>query len=263
MPKLILSNRILFLFFTVIFIINGCEKDNDNPVTPSDDKYFWIHFENDSTKKSFENLPKFTVDGQEAIQLSSFVDTTIIPLFYDKNNVPYDARPLYSYQIVGDDGFCASNKGYCNNILEHLQLGYVLTSDRKVIFPDEQIDLPGAYNIKSASHIYIHRKFDLDFTDSTLFVELKNVTPVQVTNSNGDLEDAIQLRDIVIYAIGGDGGYNYNIRSLDDFGPTEDMTWEQFQTGYWLLTSQKTMFTDTSLAGGSYKLKVLEKILLK
>jgi hypothetical protein len=184
-------------------------------------------------------------------------------LFYDKNNVPYDARPLYSYQIVGDDGFCASNKGYCNNILEHLQLGFVLTSDRKVIFPDEQIDLPGAYNIKSASHIYIHRKFDLDFTDSTLFVELKNVTPVQVTNSNGDLEDAIQLRDIVIYAIGGDGGYNYNIRSLDDFGPTEDMTWEQFQTGYWLLTSQKTMFTDTSLAGGSYKLKVLEKILLK
>jgi len=263
------SNGLLFLLLAVILIIAGCAKEEDNPVTPEDsDKYMWVHFlaplgNNDSTKILFENLPTFTADGEEAIHLSSFIDTSLIHTFYDKNNVSYDSRFLYCYQIVGDDGFCASNKGYQNNIWEHLQLGHILTSGRRVIFPDDKIDLAGAYNVKSASHIYIYRKFDLAFSDSTLCVEFRKITPVQVTNSDGNLEQAIPLKDVVTNMISSPGDYQYNILSLDNFGPSQDMNWTEFQTGYWLLSSEKTMFADTSLSGGKYKVKVLEKILLK
>lgn len=255
----------LFAVFSLLLLIVGCSKEENNPVTPDDsDKYFMVHFDGDSLKVVFKNLPKFDADGVEAIQLNYFIDTSLIHPFIDKDTVSHDSRSLYSYQIEGDDGFSASeSKGYPNNIWDHLFLGHVITSNRQVIFPDNKIDLPGAYNVKSSRRIYMHRKFDLDFTDSTLFVELRKIIPVQVTNSNGDPEQAIPLRDIVMYAIGGDASYNYNIRSLDNFGPEKDMTWEQFQTGYWLLSSEKTMFTDTSLVGGRYKLKVLEKILVK
>jgi hypothetical protein len=246
-------------------LIVGCSKEENNPVIPDDsDKYFMVYFNNDSVKIEFKNLPKFNADGEEAIKLNFFIDTSLVHPFIDKDTVSHDSRSLYSYQIEGDDGFSASeNRGYPNNIWDHLFLGHVITSNRQVIFPDNQIDLPGAYNIKTSRRIYIHRKFDLDFTDSVYIVDLDNITPVQILNPDNVLEAAIPLKDVVTAKVSNPDVYSYNMLALDNFGPTADMTWTQFQSGYWLLSSEKTMFTDTSLVGGRYKLKVLEKILIK
>jgi hypothetical protein len=259
----ILFNAVLSSVFVLAF--SGCSKEDSNPVATTDDsdKYMWVHFNNDSTKISFKDLPKFSADGEEAIQLNSFIDTSLIHMFVN-NSGTYDSRSLYSYQVVGDDGFSASgSKGYPNNIWDHLFLGHIITSNRQIIFPDNKIDLPGAYNVKTARHIYIHRKFDLGFTDSAHFVDLNKITPVQILNPDNVLENAIPLKDVVITNVSNPNIYTYNIRSLDDFGPTTDMTYAQFQTGYWFLNSQVTKFTDTTLVGGRYKLKVLEKILIK
>jgi len=266
--KMNLANRTsspLIFFITFLILFSGCAKDSNNPVISEDsDKYLWVHLNNDSVKIIFADLSKFSADGEEAIQLSSFVDTSLIHPYLDKNKVSYDSRSLYAYHIVGEDGFSASGtKGYTNNIWQHLLLGHILTSTRKVIFPDSKIDLAGAYDVKSTRHIYIHRKLDLAFTDSTHFVELSKITPVQVTNLDNNVEQAIRLSDVVANKVGNPGGFQYNIISLDNYGPTAEMSWEKFQTGYWLLTSEKTMFTDTSLTGGRYKVKVLEKIILK
>jgi len=256
------------LYFTILFtllIVISCSKEENNPVTSDDsDKYFMVYFNNDSVKVEFKNLSKFVADGEEAIELNHFIDTSLIHPFIDKDTVSHDSRSLYSYQIEGDDGFSASgSRGYANNIWDHLFLGHVITSSRQVIFPDNKIDLPGAYNVKTSRRIYIHRKFDLDFTDSVHIVDLNKLTPVQILNPDNELEEAIPLNDVVTTMVSNPGIYNYNIISLDNFGPTTDMTWDQFQTGYWLLSSEKTMFTDTTLVGGRYKLKVLEKILIK
>lgn len=255
----------LFVIFYLPFFIVGCTKEDSNPVTPDDsDKYFMVFFDGDSVKVTFKNLPKFNADGEEAIQLNYFIDTSLVHPFIDKNGLSHDTRTLYSYQIVGDDGFSASgSRGYPNNIWAHFFLGHVITKNRQVIFPDNKIDLPGAYNVKFARRIFIHRKFDLAFTDSTTFVELRKISPVQVTNPDGLPEQAVPLKDVVMSKVINPGSYNYNMVAVDNFGPTTDMTWNQFQTGYWLLSSQVTMFTDTTLVGGRYKLKVLEKILVK
>jgi hypothetical protein len=255
----------LFVIFSLLLLIAGCSKEESNPVTPDDsDKYFMVYFNSDSVKVAFKNLPKFDADGEEAIQLNYFIDTSLIHSFVDKNGLSHDTRTLYSYQIVGDDGFSASgNRGYPNNIWEHFFLGHVITASRQVVFPDNKIDLPGAYNIKFARQVFIHRKFDLDFTDSIHFVELRKISPVQVINPQGLPEQAVSLKDVVVSIVTNPETYNYNMLAVDNFGPTSDMTWNQFQTGYWLLDSQVTMFTDTTLVGGRYKLKVLEKILVK
>jgi hypothetical protein len=258
------SFRRYLIIFILLLIIFGCTKEESNPVTPDDsDKYFMVYFKSDSVKVLFKDLPKFNADNEEAFQLNYFIDTSLIPPFIDKDTVSHDARSLYSYQIVGDDGFSASgSRGYPNNIWAHLFLGHVINSSRQVIFPDNKIDLPGAYNVKTSRRIYTHRKFDLDFTDSVHIVDLDKLTPVQILNPDNELEQAIALKDVVTAMISNPGIYNYNILSLDNFGPTADMTWDQFQTGYWLLSSEKTMFTDTTLVGGRYNLKVLEKILI-
>lgn len=246
-----------------VALMTGCDKDNPTNPKPEQENYLWIHFNADSTKIEFEALPKIDADGLEAIQLSSFVDTTLIAPFWDKNGNPFEARKLYSYQIAGDDGFSASVKGYLNNIWEHLTLGHILTATRQVVFPDDKIDLAGAYNVKTAHHIYIHRKFDVTTPDTTTFIELRTLTPVSVINLDGQNEDALPLNDFIPTLVATPENQQYNLRTLDDFGPSTDLTWDQFQTGYWLLTSEKTMFTDPALNTSKYKLKVLEKILVK
>ncbi len=246
-----------------VALITGCNKDNPSAPKSVEENYLWIHFKADSTKIEFETLPKNDADGEEAIQLSSFIDTTLIHPFKDKNGNLHEARRLYSYQIVGDDGFSASVKGYSNNTWEHLKLGHILTNTRQVVFPDDKIDLAGAYNVKSTSHIYIHRKFDVITPDTATFVELRTIKATSVTNLDGQMENALLLKDFVIPLVSTPENQQYNLRTLDDFGPSSDLTWDQFQTGYWLLTSETTMFNDPALNTVKYKLKVLEKILVK
>jgi len=251
----------LFFVLGAVFFF-GCSKDDDNPSDPAE-AYIWIHSEGDSTQILFSELPKIDVDGQEAIQLSSFIDTTLIPNYVDRDTVHYDARPLYAYQIIGADGFSASgSRGYLDNTWEHMTLGYIIVSTKRAIFPDELIDLPSAYNVQDVASIHVHRKFDIQAPDTVSFVELKDVASVEITNDVGQIESALPLKDFVDTLVVNPENFQYNMRSLDDFGPTTDMTWAQFQTGYWLMQSQKTFFTDTSLVGGRYKLKVLEKILV-
>jgi hypothetical protein len=253
-------------FLLSIFIlvgIFGCSKEDNNPAgsTPSNVS-LWIYLDGDSTQVMGDDLPKIDVDGEEAIQLSEFVDTSFVPMFEDRDSVLYDTRPLYAYQIIGADGFSPSgSRGYPDNIWQQMTQGYIIISTQRAMFP-ESLGLAGGYNVRDARYIHIHRKFDIEWADSTKFVELKDVTSVQVTNPDGVLEDALPLKDFVMRTLSNPEEYQYNLRTLDDFGPSADMTWVQFQTGYWLLSSEKTMFTDTTLTGGRYKLKVLEKIIV-
>jgi hypothetical protein len=242
--------------------LTGCSKDAKStaPVLSSE-AYLLVHILADSTKIDFDSLPKIDASGAEAIQLSEFVDTVLVPMFRDKSGTPYDARELYAYQIVADDGYSAhGTKGYPNNVWSHLRLGHILTATRRAIFPDDKIDLFGAYDVKDARDIYLYRKFDIQTPDTTGFCELREVATIQVMNFDGALEEAVALKDFALKFVANPEYYNYNLLTLDGFGPTTNMTWSQFQTGYWLMDTQKTIFTDTSLVGGSYKLKVLQTI---
>ena len=143
-----------------------------------------------------------------------------------------------------------------------MQQGHILTASRRVVFPDEDIDLPGAYNIKDARRIRVHRKIDVVAIDTSDFFETCQLTPVSITNWDDQAEDALALKDLITTLVEHPENYNYDVVSLDGYSPDGVLTWVQFQTGYWLLSSERTIFTDPGLATGKYRLKVLEKVLV-
>jgi hypothetical protein len=212
------------------------------------------------------DLPTITIEGEQAIRLNEFVTDSLAPEYVVNDSTNYNTHGLYAYQIIGDDGFSASgNRGYPDNTWAHFNMGYMIISTRRAIFPDDSIDLASAYNVTGMRYIVLHRKFDMarpaDMApDSDAFVEWKAVTSVMVTNTDGQQESALPLSGFVTHIIPNPDTLQYNMSAIDGFGPTSAMTWAQLQTGYWLLTSEKTMFTDTTLVGGRYRLRLLESI---
>ena len=258
----------IFLLFVLIFTAHCSKENTDNPLGPDDpsDHYLWIHFAGDSTQIFFDDLETFDVNTlakmsgseDEAIWLSAFVDTQLVPLFVDKQGISFDSRDLYAYRIIGDDGFSASVRGYPDNIWEHMSLGYLLPESRLTVFPDDFIDLARAYNVKETRHIQINRKIDVATPDTSGFVRLVDMPTVNINNDVNEMEIAVSLKDVVQQIVPNPEEYTYNLTALDGYSPPGPISWAQFQTCYWLLSSMKTWFTDPALDSGKYKVKKLQ-----
>jgi hypothetical protein len=234
---------------------------DQSPTGPNtDDAFLMVYFEGDSTRVELADLLWFDVDGQTAVSLEALVDTAMIPMYEDKDEILYDARALYGYRIVGEDGFSASQRGYLDNTWEQMTLGYILTGTRNVIFPKTAIDLPGAYNVKATRRVYVERKFDVVAADTTAFYRLADMPVVQVENFEAELEDAIALSAFVSALVADPAAHTYHITAIDGYGTADAMSWAQLQTGYWLLESQRTLFTEPTFTSGRYRLRMLERI---
>jgi len=261
------SSILLLITMLAFTVVAGCSKDsNNNPVdkAPPTESYMTVKLDGASTQVAFGDCAKIDADGEEAIQLDEFVTTDLIPAFTDKDETDWDTRSLYSYEILATDGYSASGvKGYPNNIWEHMSLGHLFTSNRQVVFPDDKIDLAGAYNVKDAIEIIVHRKFDVTAPDTVDFFELSDFTTTRVNNWDGIEEDAVPLADYVTTLVANPEAYMYNLVSLDQYSPPDDLDWEKFQTGYWLLDSERTIFTHADVTSSKYGVRVLETILIK
>jgi hypothetical protein len=226
-----------------------------------------VFYQNDSLRVYYSSLESFDVTTfkapayteNDAIWLYSFVDTILIPPVQG-DTISYDARNLYAYRIEGDDGFSAAVRGYPDNTWDQMDKGYLMVLSRRVIFPDDLLDLPGAYNVKFARNIRINRKVDVVSPDSSSFVRLCDMQTTVVQNNEGQDEDAVPLSDMVEAYISNPGGFNYNIQAIDGYSLSSDLSWEELQTGYWLMESEKTIFTPDSLSSGKYRVKYLEQI---
>jgi hypothetical protein len=265
--------KTLGLTLLAVSIITACSDDDKKTTEPTVYESIFVHWMNDSTEVSFENMPSVDLEGEKAIVLTSFITDDIVPgdsiCTEIIKDVAYEARPLYSYRVVGEDGFSANVKGYPNNIWSDMDNGFILFDTRDVKFPDvpeENFDIAGAYNVKATKHIHIFRKFDVFVNDTVNAIfNLDEMPSAVITNHLGEDEDAISLKSfidslVVKYPAIVPENVTYNMKSVDNFGPTDNMTWAQFQTGYWLKNTKQTYFTDAGLTGGRYKLKLLEKI---
>jgi hypothetical protein len=241
-------------------MILACCGDNSPTDTGAEGQHVLVYLEGDSIRVRLADLPSFVVDGQTAVQLDGLVSTTMVPIYEDKDGNLHDARVLHSYRIVGDDGFSASHKDYPDNIWEHMRIGYMLTTTRNVIFPKTAIDLPGAYNVKAARRVYVERKIDVVAADTMAFYKLADMPIVRVENLDGQVENAVALSGFVALLVGNPAAHSYHITAIDGYGTTTAMSWAQLQTGYWLLESERTIFTDSALQSGRYRLRLLETI---
>ncbi|MBN2414352.1 hypothetical protein JXO52_00845 [bacterium] len=255
-----------------LLVFSGCAKDGGDSSTGPDvttGNFLWVHLDGDSVKVDYDDLPVFDIntlakplyEETDAIWLTAFIDTNLIPNYVDDGDV-YDPRELYAYRFEGDDGFSASTKGYADNTWEQLGLGYILCAIRRVIFPDELIDLPGAYNVSDVARVLVSRKIDVTSPDSSGFVRLADLSTVQVQNWDGITEDAVSLADIATRFVNAPAGHEYNLAAIDGYSFKTALTWEQFQTGYWLLDSRRTIFTHADLGSSKYKMSYLQTIVV-
>jgi hypothetical protein len=246
----------------LLILLQACDSSTD-PVTPSEqESWISMYHSDDSLRLRLNDYASTDIDGEAAIPLSALVDTNFIPPFYDRNGSAHDARVLYAYHFIGSDGFSASvNRGYANNIWEHLTVGYIMLRSRNLLFPKAVIDLPGAYNIKDADKLYLRRKIDVVFPDSTVFVEIGKLPVTTVINTQGVAEAAVAFDALIRAVLPDPGGYSYTLRAIDGAGP-DALTWQQFSTGYWLLQSERSMFTDPGLSSGRYRLSAVDRIIV-
>jgi hypothetical protein len=257
----------LVLLILVLGTSVGCGSDDDPTAPPAPGEHVFVHHHGDSLRVELDDLPAVEVDDLQVVYLHHLVSDELIPPVIS-NDVSHEARILYAYQIEGDDGFSAhGNRGYPNNTWDHLQLGYIIKSTRRVIFPDEAIDLPGAYNVRETRHVRIWRKFDLELAapDTTVFYELAGMPVVLRPNADGIDEDAIDLAEFVARLVTDErlddpDDHVYHLTALDGFTTAVPVTWEQLQTGYWLLDSQRTRFGDPDLQSGQYRQRNLLRI---
>lgn len=265
--KKLKSLLIVLLALVTLFTVGCAKDDDDNPLGPENSEYVWVHFEGDSTQMAFDDMPVMDVTAlgkamaeNDGIWLKDFISTTLIPNATDKDGNAYEARALYCYRNEGEDGFSASVKGYADNTWDHMNKGYILVDARRVIFPDDLIDLPGAYNTQDVRHIRTFRKFDVITSDSTAFTSVDGLALHSVDNGDGVMENAIALSDLVAPLLADLTGKTFTLTSIDGFTPPAALTQEQFITGYWLLDSKKTIFTHAAVTSGKYKVKFLQSI---
>ncbi len=264
----------IFILTAGIIAITGCSKES-NPVAPVDtpEAYIWVHFEGDSVKVEFDDVASFDVntlakasaDENTAIWLKDFIDTSSvgIPTYIDRDENQYETRNLYAYRITGEDGFSASNRGYPDNIWEHMSLGYMFYQTRDVVFPKTLIDLAGAYNVKATRHIYVNRKLDVVAPDTTAFYRLCDFTPVMVDVGDGETEEGVSLKEIIESLIESPENYTYTVRSIDGFAPSA-ISWEDFQSGYYMLEEDRARFLSENLENPNrYRVRVVESILVQ
>ncbi len=166
-----------------------------------------------------------------------------------------DFRGLFAYEIVsGEDGFSPRMSSYAGYDLnwETFKNGYLVPSENnRTWFADTS--LPGAFRVRNTGYFRMYRKIDVIAPDnSTKMIELKGLALYTINNWDGNPEEAIKLSDLV------QGIASYDsvcIVCSDDFGLGRYYTQAAIDDGYYLLTTERTIFPTVSLPSNMQKLK--------
>jgi hypothetical protein len=227
--------QLLYICFTSIIILAvfGCSEKDNNPTDVQVYGYKLEQFINQS-------LVADLVDAEVA-------DTS-------------EFRGLFAYEIVStEDGFSPRMSSYAGYDLpwETFKEGYLVPSDNnKTWFAD--VNLPGAFRVRNAGIFRLYRKIDVVAPDnSSKLVELGGLPVYTVDNWDGNPEEAIKLSDL----IQGYAAYDsISIVCYDDYGIGKYYQPEAVEDGYYLLTTERTIFPTASLPTNQKKMKKVSYI---
>ncbi len=252
---------LLIAVFGCFTLITSCSDRGVNDTRPEPGITLQVVLGERVDTIAVDELACDTIDGQSAVRLSAFVRSEFIQPYIDKDSAAHDTRCLYTYRLIGEDGFNPhDDRGYEDNLWAHLDVGYYLVDDDRCVFPDENIDLPGAFNIKSPRIIRVLRKIDIVTDKATVIRAIEELPVVQIQNLEGQAESAVALwQCITAPHVSDPAARRYRLRTVDGYSPPS-LTWDQLQTGYWLLNTQRTIFTAPELNQGKYKVFALEAI---
>jgi hypothetical protein len=245
----------------LLVVITGCSK-KEKGVEPGEGLSIEVRLMGydavADTTLSFElgDMRTENFDGEKGVPLVEFVPLELIPM-YDKKTPDdplddIDRRPLYAYRIKGADGYNVhDNKGYDDQRWSELQNGYIGQESRRAEF-DESLGLAGAYRVTDVAVIEVYRKVEIVMADGSALAELADFPAITFQG-----ERSVALVEL-LREVSSPESYSYKIVAVDGYTGISPFTWEQVQTGYWLLASDRTGF-DPDL-GGKSKIRYVRSI---
>ena len=240
--------RVILLALLLFFIACGCSR----PIKPKSD-FITIKLGNLTFIRYFDIMEKVIFEGDEAIRLSDFVDSTMA-----------DYPQIYAYRVIGSDGFYAAKKGSPDNVWEHLQKGYLKLNDRRATF-ESSLGLSGRYYVKDVASIELLRKIDTKFKEEekpgfSLIVDKHVTTYLDSADAFYNGRAGIRLSDFVDTLTSTPENYAYNLISAQ--GDEKTFSWLELQTGWWLMGLDVTkFFPDLGMDSRLAHLQTIELIL--
>jgi hypothetical protein len=262
---------VLFLSFLLLF--TGCSKDDDdntpspNPPTLSETPDFTINIPATFPESLYTVID--TVIGSDSVRAIRLLE--FFKLRY--NELHELASPgtrttdssffaIFTYVPVGSDGF--SPRGQIPNIRwDQIVNGYIniTTENDPSLF--YSISMEGKHRVKHLAKFDLYRTISVDTPDSIVQFEIAPLERINHANFDSVDEPAVRLTSFITdYITAQPETKTYGIFASDDFG-ADSLTWDQLSTGYWLITTQRTIFDDSTLTSGSYKLRNLSRITVR
>lgn len=231
---------LLLVTFIILIGLTACSEDDDDdnstgPVT--------ILAYNLDQFLPLDNVMNLFTDGDQETILEDAID----------------ALNLFSIHVLASDGWSWRNRGVRDLKWDEFAGGYLIPEDDGRIYIEAFASQGvSTYNVKFAQDVQVFRTFELVKPDGTeALYQLSAMTTQQIENYDGTMEDAIKLTDFYPAT---------EITAIDSVmftaadGYSVNYTEEEFNAGYWLTESQKTIFPGLDLPGSKKKFKLLQTL---
>ena len=257
MNKRIIKSPIQIGIFCILLLIIGCSENNTSsdpdvgtPPTWSTNPDYLV-----TMPSGDDDLSGYT---PEAIQysdgtittgysLDQFVTKSITDELTGITDPEIDSRNLFTFNQISYDGFTPriSNNYFGDLAWDDLSQGYWLSMPEysfRTYFPQLQEMSITGYNTKNIHKIELYRTVIVENINTVEAVfQLSGLKTYPILNYDDEIEDAIKLSDLITtFITTTPDAVNYIFVGIDD--STMVYGWRHIQGGYYLLSSETTIF---------------------
>lgn len=228
---------ILIIVMITMFVVTGCSENDSDSTGPVE----ILAYSLDQFIPADNLMNLFHDDDQDAILEDGI-----------------EIRNLFSIHVVASDGWSWRSRGMRDLKWDEFASGYLIPEDEGKIYIDAFASQGvNTYNVKYAQDVDVYRTFELVKPDDTnALYQLSSMTTEQVENYDGAMEDAIKLTDFIPAEITTVDSVMFT--AADGYAKTYST--DEFNAGYWLKDSAKTIFPGLDLPGSKKKFKFLKTI---
>jgi len=232
---------ILTALVITFLLLTGCsEKDSDNPNELDEIRAYGL----DQFFQMEDVMNLFSTEDQEDILEDAI-----------------EIRSLFSALVSAEDGWNWRNRGVRDLKWEEFSNGYLIPDDDGKVYFGSFVDQGvNTYNVKYAELVDIFRAFQLVKPDETIAVfELNRMDSELVINHEDIEEAAIKFTDFILEEI----NIIDSVAFLAADGYQKTYSADEFNDGYWLLNSQRTIFPGfPDMPGSKKRFKFLKQIII-
>ncbi len=185
-----------------------------------------------------ENYTAVEVEYQDEM-VTGYLLEQFVPIDLNGEN-RQDLRPLYAYEIVGDDGFTHRMRMDEDLNWSLFSNGHLLPDkDHRTYISDDPALRP--YNVKFAHQINLYRKVDviMNENDPVMF-EVLGLESVDIETTQGTVAAIPMSSFISNYITLTPENFQYKLVDINN--EVYELSWTAFSGGYWLIDDETVIY---------------------